>query len=52
MIKITYAGLEFTTTDVYEAEAIIKEARHYGYHPTWECDYPEDNEYLWEFATI
>ena len=50
MITIEYAGKRFTTTDVYEAEAIIKEARYRGYHPTWSCDDPEDNEYLWEWA--
>lgn len=50
MITIRVAGRVFNTTDVYEAEHIIKLWRWKGFHPTWECDYPEDNEYLWEWA--
>ena len=52
MITIKFAGKTYETTNLYEAEAIIKKARFDGYHPVWMCDNPEDNEYLWEFATI
>lgn len=50
MITIEFNGQVIETTDVYEAEAIIKKARHDGYRPTWSCDYPEDNDYLWQWA--